>query len=71
MDTKPRPNQDRYYETLSGMTGEERVRKAFELTEMARRATLDGIRSQHPDADEETIRRLYLERLSRCHNRNY
>lgn len=71
MDPKPRPNRDRYYDTLRRMTGEERVLKAFELSEMARRATLDGLRSRHPDADEAAIHRLYLDLLSRCHNRNY
>ncbi len=71
MDPKPRPNREKYLETLRRMTGEERVRKAFELSEMAKQAMLDGLRSRHPEADEATIRRMYLARLSECHNRNY
>lgn len=71
MNGKPQPNRELYHQVLRRMTGEERVRKAFELTEMARRAMLDGLRSRHPDADEATIRRMYLARLNECHNRNY
>jgi len=53
------------------MTPEERLRKAFELSDFARSLFLQGLRRRFPDASEEQIRRIYLDRLSRCHNRNY
>jgi hypothetical protein len=53
------------------MTPEERLKKAFELTEFSRKLLLAGIRDQYPEASEEEIRKIYLKRLDKCHNRNY
>ena len=69
MDAKPRPNQHRYLQVLSRMTPEQRLCKAFELTELSRLAFRDGLRARFPQATDAELHRLYLERLALCHNR--
>jgi hypothetical protein len=71
MDPKPRPNHKRYIEILRGMTVEQKLRKVFELSEMARSLFREGLRKRFPDATDEELHRIYLERLEKCHNRNY
>lgn len=71
MDIKPRPNHARYIETLRRMTPEQRLMKAFELTEFARSLFVAGLRSRYPDASEEEIRKMAAARLAKCHNRRY
>ena len=53
------------------MTPEQRLRKAFELTELGRHLFADGLRRRHCGMSEPEIRRIYLERVARCHNRIY
>ncbi len=53
------------------MTPEERLMKAFELSEFARNLFLHGLRRRFPDLPEKTLMRIYRERLEKCHNRNY
>ena len=45
------------------MTGEEKLSACAELERYAEGITLAGIRAQHPDADEITLRRLLNDRL--------
>ena len=45
--------------------------KAFELTEMTRELFKQGLRDRFPDKSEEELHRLYLDRLDKCHNKNY
>ena len=69
MDAKPRPNHRRYLEVLSRMTPEQRLEKAFELTDLSRQAFRDGLRLRFPQATSDELDRIYLERLALCHNR--
>ena len=69
MDIKPRPNHHLYIETLRSLTPEARLLKAFELTDMTRDLLLAGLRHRFPDASDDEIHRIYLERLEKCHNR--
>ena len=71
MDPKPRPNHKRYLEILRGMTAEQKLQKVFELSEMVKSLFREGLRKRFPDATEEELHRIYLERLEKCHNRNY
>ncbi len=71
MDIKPRPNHRRYIETLRRMSPEARLMKAFELTQFSNDLFLHGLRKRFPDLSEQDFRKLYLERLNKCHNRNY
>ncbi len=70
-DPKPRPNHQRYLEVLRSLTPEQRLLKAFELSEFSRALFLAGLRKRFPDKTEEEIRKIYLERLALCHNRNW
>jgi 23S rRNA A2030 N6-methylase RlmJ len=68
---KERPNDSMYLEVLRRMTPEQKLAKAFELSEMARQLFRQGLRERFPELSEEDFHKLYLERLARCHNRNY
>jgi hypothetical protein len=67
---KPRPNHRIYLQALRRMTPDERLRKAFELSELCRELFLHGLRRRFPDMPEREVMRIYRERLSKCHNRN-
>lgn len=71
MQIKPRPNHRRYLDVLKRITPEQKVQKAFELTEFSKQVFLDGLRDRHPELSEPELHRLALQRLARCHNRNY
>ena len=71
MDIKPRPNHKIYIQILRRMTPEQRLLKAFELTDFSRSLLLAGLRRRFPEASDEEIKRIYLDRLDKCHNRNY
>jgi hypothetical protein len=69
VEIKPHPNRKRYVEVLRRMTPEQRLMKALELSETSRELTRAGLRERFPDATEEDIQRLFLERLERCRSR--
>jgi hypothetical protein len=71
MDPKPRPNHRLYLEILRSMTPEQRLLKAFELSEFSKALFIEGLRKRFPDATEEEFRRILFDRLEKCHNRNY
>jgi len=53
------------------MTPEQRLSKAFELGAFAKQLFLEGLRQRFGHLPKEEFHRLYLERLAKCHNRNY
>ena len=69
-DIKPRPNHQRYLEILRRMTPEQRLQKAWELTENARMLFREGLRHRHPELSEAELQELYLRELRKCHNNN-
>jgi hypothetical protein len=71
MDPKPRPNRRLYLQVLKRMTPSERLLKAIELSETGKELFRSGLRKRFPDLDEAAFHKLYLERLAKCHNRNY
>ena len=71
MNAKPRPNHRQYLRVLRGMTPAQRLQKAFALSETARALFLQGLRQRFPDRPAEQINKLYVDRLAKCHNRNY
>ncbi len=71
MDIKPRPNHKLYLQTLRRMTPEQRLAKAFELSEFSRQLFVHGLRQRFPDLSEAEFKALLLRRLEKCHNRNY
>jgi hypothetical protein len=71
MNKKPQPNRALYIQILRQMTPQQRLQKAFELSEMSKELFKQGLRKRFPDLSEEEFHKLYLERLEKCHNRNY
>lgn len=49
------------------MTGEQRISKAFQLTEEVRQVMRAGIQSRNPGASDEEIQRLYMNQLLSAH----
>ena len=70
-DAKQPLNEREYLASMRAMSGSERVRIAFELSEMSRRVMKDGLRHRHPHLNETELQSLYLKLLDRCHNQNY
>ena len=56
---------------LRSMSPAARLAKAFELSEHSKRLFLSGLRARFPNLSEPELHRLALERLKKCHNRNY
>lgn len=71
MDIKQRPNHKLYLQILRRMTPEQRLAKAFELSEFSRQLFVHGLRRRFPDLSEAEFKELLLRRLEKCHNRNY
>jgi hypothetical protein len=71
MNPKKQPNHQMYLKVLAGMTPEQRLLKAFELSALAKGLFLDGLRKRFPNASEDEFRKLLLARLEKCYNRNY
>jgi len=70
-DPKPQPNDELYLEILRRMSPADRLRKAFELTELSRKLLRIGLEQRFPELTPEEIQALYLKRLLECHNSTY
>ena len=53
------------------MSAEQRLSKAFELSELTKNLFLDGLKKTFSEKTNEEIRKIYLERIAKCYNRNY
>ena len=71
MDMKTHPNHRIYLETLRRMSPEARLRKAFELSAFTKTLFIHGLRRRFPHLNEREIHQTMLDRLAKCHNRNY
>jgi hypothetical protein len=71
MNPKLRPNHRAYIQTLRRMTPEQRLMKAFELSQTAKQLLMAGLRERFPHLTETELRQLFLRRLEKCYNRNY
>jgi hypothetical protein len=60
-----------YLEALRRLGPEGRLRKALELSEMTRALFWAGLCRRFPNLSEAERKAIYLERLAKCHNRNY
>ena len=63
MNIKPHPNHQIYLQTLSRMTPEQRLMKAFELSELTKRLFLHGLRKRFPEKTKEEITKIYIENI--------
>jgi hypothetical protein len=70
-DLKLHPNHKLYIQILRQMTPEQRLAKAFELSEFTQQLFIYGLRQRFPNLPEKEFRELLLKRLDKCHNRNY
>ncbi|MFT5367286.1 MAG: hypothetical protein ACI8V2_002244 [Candidatus Latescibacterota bacterium] len=71
MNPKPRPNHRRYIETLRNMSPEKRLLKAFERSAFTKQLFIQGLRKRFPDLSQEEFQKILLQRLDKCHNKNY
>jgi len=71
MNMKPQSIHDVRISVLRRMSGEERLLKAFELSDLVRQLFAHGLRKRFPNISEEAFKKVFLERLDICHNRNY
>jgi hypothetical protein len=66
---KVQPNRRIYIDTLRRMTPEQRLAKAFELSDMTREALRAGLSQRYPDATPQELTAMVIERLERCRSR--
>ncbi|RPJ49716.1 MAG: hypothetical protein EHJ95_08360 [Methanobacteriota archaeon] len=71
MDPKPRANHRLYLQILRRLTPEQRLLKAFELSEFSLALFRHGLHARFPDASEAEFEAILRRRLAKCHNRNY
>lgn len=71
MNIKKNPNHRLYIQVLRQMSPEQRLLKAFELSEFSKELFIHGLHKRFPHLSDEEFNRLLLERLDKCHNRNY
>jgi len=71
MNIKNRPNHKIYIQALRRMSPEKRLLKAFELSEFAGQLFIHGLHQRFPNLGDEEFKKILLERLDKCHNRNY
>jgi len=71
MNVKNRPNHKIYIQALRQMSPEKRLLKAFELSEFSRQLFIHGLHRRFPNLEHEEFQKILLERLDKCHNRNY
>ena len=65
------PDHEAYIRILRGMTPEQRLKSALDMSDFIRALFRQGLRKRFPELSEEEFQKLYLERLEKCHNRNY
>lgn len=63
MNPKKRPNHKEYIKILKSMTPEQRLLKAFELSDFSKELFRHGLRKRFPDLPEEDFQKLYLKEL--------
>jgi hypothetical protein len=71
MNIKNRPNHSIYIQILRRMSPEQRLLKAFELSEFTKALFVHGLRKRFLNLNDKHFKALLLERLEKCHNRNY
>ena len=71
IEPKPRPQHEQYLQVLRAMTPEQRLRRAFAMSDFTKALFVQGLRDRFPEVGEAAIHRLFLDRLAKCHNSNY
>ena len=60
-----------YRKILQKMTPEQRLLKAFELSEFTKQLFKCGLKKRYPDLDEKEFQKIFISEFIKCHNRNY
>ena len=68
---KRNTNHGVYLDILRRMSPEDRLRKAFELSQLSRSLFEHGLARTFPDLEPAELRALARRRLDKCHNRIY
>jgi hypothetical protein len=68
---KHRPNHQQYLKVLKSMTTEQKLLKAFQLSTTMKELFLAGLKKRFPHKTSKEINSLYMERITKCYNRNY
>ena len=68
---KSHPNRERYIAILRGMTPQQKLERMFELNELGKELVRAGIRSRFPNLLENEIKKMVVQKVIECHNRNY
>jgi len=68
-EPQEKPNHRIYLQVLRQMSPEQRLLKAFELTEFTRELFLHGLRKRYPASSAEDLKQIFLKHLDKCHNR--
>lgn len=71
LNHKKNPNHKQYLSALKKMGPEKRLLKALELSAMSKELFFCGLRKRFPQKTESEIKEIYLQRLTKCYNRNY
>jgi hypothetical protein len=71
MSIKQSQNHKQYLITLTKMSAEQRLLKALELSAIIKELFISGLRKRFSDKTETEIHKIYLQRLTKCYNRNY
>lgn len=71
LNMKQRQNHREYLQVLRSMTSEQRIRIAFELSARNKRLLKQALQKRFPDMPEDELHQLFLDRLAKCHNRNF
>jgi len=64
----PQAAVDAQIEKYRAMTGEERLKLAFELHELSCEIARDGIRHQYPEASPDEVERRLRQRITLAHS---
>ena len=68
---KKSPDHKEYIKMMRRLSPQDRLKKSFELTELTKSLFLAGIKKRFPHLSDKEIKKIYLERISKCHNLNY
>ena len=71
MNSKIRPNHQLCIQILRRKSPEQRLLKAFELSDFARQLFVHGLRKRFSHLSPSEFHSLLLQRLDKFHNRNY
>jgi hypothetical protein len=71
MNPKRCPKHREHIEALRRMTPEERLLKAFELSESAKAQILRELRRMHPDLSDKSLMKIYVERTVKPDKMDY